>query len=77
MASPHAAGVAALAKSAHPQMNPGQLASFLQRTADPAPCPPRVFVPPNAPTYPATCTGGVVNGFFGAGEVNAYHAVTR
>ena len=33
MASPHAAGVAALALSAHPNLQPGALASLLERTA--------------------------------------------
>jgi len=73
MAGPHAAGVAALALSAHPGMNPGQLASFLERTATPIACPPGVFEP--RPGYPATCTGGQRNGFYGAGNVNAYNAV--
>ena len=35
MAGPHAAGVAALALSAHPGLKPGALASFLERTATP------------------------------------------
>jgi len=73
MAGPHAAGVAALALSAHPGMNPGQLASFLERTATPIACPPGVFEP--RPGYPATCTGGQRNGFYGAGNVNALNAV--
>ncbi len=73
MAGPHAAGVAALALSAHPGMNPGQLASILERTATPIACPPGVFEP--RPGYPATCTGGQRNGFYGAGNVNALNAV--
>jgi subtilisin family serine protease len=73
MAGPHAAGVAALALSAHPGMKPGQLASFLERTATPIACPPGVFEP--RPGYPATCTGGQRNGFYGAGNVNALNAV--
>ena len=39
MASPHAAGVAALALSAHPGLQPGALASFLERTAESAAVP--------------------------------------
>jgi subtilisin family serine protease len=77
MSGPHATGVAALAASAHPGMNPGQLASFLQRTADPVACPAGVYnpVPLLGSVYDATCTGGAVNGFYGAGMVNAYEAV--
>jgi subtilisin family serine protease len=77
MASPHAAGVAALALSAHPGMQPGQLASFVQRTAVALPCPPGVYDPrPGLPQFQAVCTGGNVNGFYGAGEVNAFNAVS-
>ncbi|WP_193596916.1 S8 family peptidase [Microbacterium sp. YJN-G] len=73
MAGPHAAGVAALALSAHPDMNPGQLASFLERTATSIPCPDGVYEP--RPGWPATCTGGERNGFYGAGNVNAFNVV--
>ncbi|MFD5865038.1 S8 family serine peptidase [Agromyces sp. NPDC127015] len=76
MAGPHAAGVAALAVSAHPGMTPGQLASFLERTATPIACPDGVYNPvPNLPGYEATCTGGERNGFYGAGNVNAFNVV--
>ncbi len=73
MAGPHAAGVAALALSAHPGMKPGQLASFLERTATRLECPDGVYEP--RPGYPATCTGGARNSFYGAGNVNALNAV--
>lgn len=73
MAGPHAAGVAALALSAHPGMNPGQLAAFLERTATSLECPEGVYEP--RPGWPATCTGGERNGFYGAGNVNALNAV--
>jgi subtilisin family serine protease len=73
MAGPHAAGVAALAISAHPGMKAGQLASFLERTATPIACPEGVYEP--RPGYPATCTGGERNGFYGAGNVNAFNVV--
>ncbi|WP_159604320.1 S8 family peptidase [Agromyces humi] len=73
MAGPHAAGVAALALSAHPGMNPGQLASFLERTATPLACPVGVYEP--RPGFPATCTGGARNSFYGAGNVNALNVV--
>jgi len=76
MAGPHAAGVAALALSAHPGMKPGQLASFLERTATPIACPDGVYDPrPGLPEYQATCTGGQRNGFYGAGNVNAFNVV--
>ena len=76
MASPHAAGVAALALSAHPGLTPGALASMLERTADPLPCPPGVYDPrPTLPQYQAVCTGGQRNSFYGAGEVNAFAVV--
>jgi subtilisin family serine protease len=76
MASPHAAGVAALALSAHPGMPPAALAAFLERTAVPLPCPEGVYDPrPTLPQFRAECTGGTRNGFYGAGEVNAFNAV--
>ncbi|TDC43406.1 S8 family serine peptidase [Micromonospora sp. KC213] len=80
MSGPHATGVAALALSAHPDMKPGQLASFLERTSVAQSCPEGVYNPvPLIPTgphaYDATCSGGARNGFYGAGLVNAYHAV--
>jgi len=73
MAGPHAAGVAALALSAHPGMKPGQLASFLERTATSLDCPEGAYEP--RPGYPATCTGGERNSFYGAGNVNALNVV--
>jgi subtilisin family serine protease len=76
MASPHAAGVAALALSQHPGLSPGALASMLERTSDALPCPAGLYDPrPGLPQYQATCTGGTRNGFYGAGEVNAFNAV--
>ena len=80
MASPHAAGVAALALSANPALGPGALASLLERTAQPLACPDGVYNPTplwpnNATTYEATCYGGQRNGFYGAGEVDALAAV--
>ncbi|MGC4892564.1 S8 family peptidase [Micromonospora sp. DT31] len=80
MSGPHAAGVAALAVSAHPGMTAGQLSSFLERTAVAKSCPSGVYNPvplipagPNA--YDATCSGGKRNSFYGAGVVDAYNAV--
>lgn len=80
MAGPHAAGVAALALSAHPGMQPGALASFLGRTADRLACPAGVYnptplLPGGATRYEATCSGGARNSFYGFGEVNALNVV--
>jgi subtilisin family serine protease len=76
MASPHAAGVAALALSAHPGLQPAALASALERTSEALPCPEGIYNPrPGLDQYLAECTGGTRNGFYGAGEVNAFNAV--
>jgi subtilisin family serine protease len=76
MASPHAAGVAALALSQNPGLSPGALAAFVERTSESLPCPEGVYNPrPGLDQFLATCTGGSRNGFYGAGEVNAYNAV--
>ena len=77
MAGPHAAGVAALAVSAHPGLTPGALASTLERTATALPCPraSTTRCRPSGTTYEATCSGGARNGFYGAGEVNAFNVV--
>ncbi|HEX6869958.1 MAG TPA: S8 family serine peptidase [Micromonosporaceae bacterium] len=77
MASPHAAGVAALALSAHPGLTPGALAALLEQTAEPLPCPEGIYNPrPGLDQYIAECSGGLRNSFYGAGEVNA-HLVVR
>ncbi|MBQ0893091.1 S8 family serine peptidase [Micromonospora sp. U56] len=81
MSGPHATGVAALAASAHPGITPGQLAAFLEGTAEAKSCPEGVYNPvplidPTDPNlYDATCSGGARNSFYGAGMVNAYNAV--
>lgn len=76
MASPHVAGVAALALSVRPDLQPAQLAALLERTAVALPCPPGVYNPrPGLNIYLAECSGGSRNGFYGAGEVNAYNVV--
>lgn len=77
MSSPHAAGVAALAVSAHPGLTAGALAATLERTATPIACPAGVYNPrPGFDQYLATCTGGAArNSFYGAGNVNAFNAV--
>jgi subtilisin family serine protease len=76
MASPHVAGVAALAISAHGKLSPGAVQSLITRTADPVPCTPEPFNPGGF--FPATCQGGAgYNGFHGHGQVNALAVVSK
>lgn len=73
MASPHAAGVAALIRSKNPTMSQGAVAALLRSSATSTPCP---AAWPAAD--PRRCTGGSGNtSFFGAGTVNALGAVSR
>jgi lantibiotic leader peptide-processing serine protease len=77
MASPHAAGVAALAISAHGKMSPGAVEALIQRTADEQDCPPNPFNPGPPFDFLAICAGGAgYNGFYGHGQVNALAAVS-
>jgi subtilisin family serine protease len=73
MASPHAAGVAALIRAAYPKMTAGAVAAMLRSSATPLDC------PANWPSDdPRRCYGGPGNtSFFGAGMVNALAAVSR
>jgi lantibiotic leader peptide-processing serine protease len=73
MASPHAAGVAALIRSKYPNMPSGAVAALLRSSATPTACP---------ADWPADdarqCTGSTGNtSFYGAGTVNALGAVSR
>ncbi len=78
MASPHAAGVAALIRSQHPNMPAGAVQAALNNTADPMACPPNPFDPGGTGAWLATCVGGEgYNGFYGHGQVNALSAVTK
>jgi subtilisin family serine protease len=71
MASPHAAGVAALIVENHPGWSQGAVAAAVRFTATPMACP-----PPN-PNLPR-CYGGSGNTtFFGAGMVNATAAASK
>ncbi len=91
MASPHAAGVAALIVSRWGSrdrhrggltLSPRRVESILRRSALDVPCPePRTYVSPAAPELElpelqATCEGSAErNGFYGDGIVNALRAV--
>jgi subtilisin family serine protease len=78
MASPHAAGVAALILSQYGKMPQGAVQAMLNQTADSMPCPPNPFDPGGAGAWLATCVGGEgYNGFYGHGQVNALNAVTH
>ena len=82
MASPHVAGLAALALSAHPGLSSHAVEALLQQTATPLACPDTSlplyanFPNQNDLSQPQQCTGGTGhNSFYGAGEVNALRAV--
>jgi len=81
MASPHVAGVAALVAS-RGKLNPGEVAAFIQLTADSVPCPSPEQVALYAPfpsvsnEAPQQCQGDSgYNSWFGHGRVNALKAV--
>jgi subtilisin family serine protease len=72
MASPHAAGVAALIRENHPGWMPGAVTANVKSTATPMPCP--------SPANPnlARCSGGSGNTtYFGAGMVDALRAAYK
>ncbi|MFJ5266443.1 S8 family peptidase [Streptomyces sp. NPDC088387] len=75
MASPHAAGVAALLKSEHPKASPAQLQRLLKSQATDTACPDSYDQDGNG-TQDAVCEGGKrSNGFYGSGIVDALRAV--
>ncbi|MGY3200841.1 S8 family peptidase [Streptomyces sp. TE5632] len=77
MASPHAAGVAALLKSKHPWATPAALQALLKAQADNPGCP-ASYDQDGDGVQDATCEGGKrVNGFYGFGIVDALDAVKR
>jgi subtilisin family serine protease len=83
MASPHAAGVAALIISQFGKMAPSRVTAYLDSTADPQPCP--ASLPAGYDTFLGlddqkvqTCQGGpTYNSWYGNGQVNALSAVTH
>lgn len=78
MASPHAAGVAALILSQFGKMPQGAVQAMLTSTADSEACPPIPFDPGDTGTWLATCVGGTgYNGFYGNGQINAFSAVAH
>ena len=83
MASPHAAGVAALIISQFGKMAPSRVTAYLDSTADAQPCP--ASLPAGYDTFLGvddlkvqTCQGGpTANSWYGHGQVNAFNAVTH
>jgi subtilisin family serine protease len=80
MASPHAAGVAALIESQYPVLSANAVAAKLQNTADPLPCPADVsmyaFFPSVDGKVPQSCQGGAgYNSWYGHGQINALSAI--
>ncbi|MEU8959612.1 S8 family serine peptidase [Streptomyces sp. NPDC048518] len=79
MASPHAAGVAALLKSTHPKAGPAELQRLLKKQADRLECPSGPYDPDGNGVVDAVCEDGGKsrNGFYGSGLVDALDAVKK
>jgi len=85
MASPHAAGVAALILSTHPKATASKVASLLGSTANPTACPTDASLLEYYSHYvstnngaPSVCTGGTTsNSWYGQGTIDAYNAITH
>ncbi|MFC7219699.1 S8 family serine peptidase [Streptomyces polyrhachis] len=77
MASPHAAGVAALIKSSHPELSAEHLQAALEAQADDVACP-EFYDPDGNGVQDSTCSGPAAdNAFYGEGVVDALDAVTK
>ncbi len=77
MAGPHAAGVVALLRSAHPNWNAQQVIGALTSQADALACP-QHYDPDGDGKPDAVCAGGNSGaGFYGAGLIDALDAVRR
>jgi subtilisin family serine protease len=78
MAAPHVVGVAALIRSAHPEMSRGAVIAALRSTATGLACPSELD--PGVEFFGApvqVCAGGIgSNNFYGAGLVNAVAAIS-
>jgi subtilisin family serine protease len=79
MASPHAAGVAALIRAGHPGMSPQAVIALEKQTASPLACPaqPDPFFEPGDPAPVCKGNGSGHTNFYGAGLVDALAAGTR
>ena len=92
MASPHVAGVAALIisefgnlNSPNGKMSPGAVEAYIRQTADPQPCPSAAEQAALSASFPSLDTGGPqvcqggtdYNSWYGAGQLNAFSAVTH
>ncbi|HVK19908.1 MAG TPA: S8 family serine peptidase [Actinokineospora sp.] len=76
MASPHAAGVVALIRSAHPDWKFQRVISNLKQEADRQACPAGTYDPDGTGAWTAVCEGGDTGrGFYGAGLIDALDAV--
>lgn len=77
MAGPHAAGVAALLRSTHPEWTAQQVIGALNNQSDALPCP-KDYDGDGDGVVDAVCTGGSTGaGFYGAGLIDALDAVTE